>query len=502
MLPANHTALLPDNLRDLYNLYEEHAAWYSGNPVMLSNVYYARAVTPTPRGRFWAIEMRDERRAMVHVPMAADLARVSADLLFSEAPEITIPAATENNPEAQATQERLDLLITKCSLQQRLSEAAETAAALGGVFLKVNWDKSLSEFPIVSIVQPDYALPEFRWGKLYAVTFWTNLEVELEGVVWRLVERHEAGSILSGLYRGTAVNLGGQVDLKQRADTATIPPFVSTGYDRLMCVYVANCLPNRRWRSLPFGRSDYDGLESMMDSLDEAWTSWMRDLRLGAPRIFASDTLVDRDDNGNPVFSIDKEAYVLFNAAGVSSGAIDEQLVLKAFDIRAEEHSQTCEALVRQIIDRAGYSPSAFGMENGNVESGRALMVRERKGLQTAAKKGGYWQPVLEELCEIMLHVDRTHLFGTSAIMRPQVTLQDSIQTTTYDMAETLDMLHRAQSVSTEIKVRMLHPDWQDAQVMEEVARITDETAPPPMPDIEAFGNEEEPEEESEEADA
>ena len=36
-------------------------------------------------------------------------------------------------------------------------------------------------------------------------------------------------------------------------------------------------------------------------------------------------------------------------------------------------------------------------------------------------------------------------------------------------------MMHDAQSVSTYIKVKMMHPDWEEGEVQEEVSRIMQE---------------------------
>lgn len=43
-------------------------------------------------------------------------------------------------------------------------------------------------------------------------------------------------------------------------------------------------------------------------------------------------------------------------------------------------------------------------------------------------------------------------------------------------VAQTLSLLQQAQAVSTDTKVRTLHPDWDDVAVAEEVERILTET--------------------------
>src|SRR5690606_1023511 len=106
---------------EIYELYREHDAWYSGDPVRLSDVYSAR-ISPTPRGRFWATEIKAERRTMLHIPIAGDIAATSANLLFSEPPKFYIPESDEGISDAQAAQERLAELVDIGDVISRLIE--------------------------------------------------------------------------------------------------------------------------------------------------------------------------------------------------------------------------------------------------------------------------------------------------------------------------------------------------------------------------------------------
>src|SRR5690606_9676202 len=103
----------------------------SGDPEQLAKVYAGLVATPTPKGRFWAKEIRDERRVMLHVPIAGDIAETSADMLFSEVPDISIPEAHEERaPDgAKEAQDRLWAIIDAGGVHNKFLEAAESAAA-------------------------------------------------------------------------------------------------------------------------------------------------------------------------------------------------------------------------------------------------------------------------------------------------------------------------------------------------------------------------------------
>src|ERR1017187_8419450 len=81
----------------VYELYAEHDAWYSGDPLRLANIYSARTYTPTPRGKFWARKTDEERRVMLHVPVAGDISATSSALLFGEHPRVRIPEADSDS---------------------------------------------------------------------------------------------------------------------------------------------------------------------------------------------------------------------------------------------------------------------------------------------------------------------------------------------------------------------------------------------------------------------
>jgi len=451
-----------------YTDYALRAAWYGGDMEALANLYAAHLSNPFDRrSAFWAEQSRGERRTLLHIPMAGDIAAVSANLLFGEHPVITCEDA--------AAQDRLDAIIEDSQAVNTLVEAADAASGMGGVFLKVNWDAELAPYPILSIAQADAALPEFRHGILTACTFWRVLQDDGQ-TVWRVLERHEDGSIETALYRGSPDSIGGRVALTERAETADIAPFVRTGIDGLLCRYVPNMRPNRRRRGSDLGRADTDGCESLMDSLDEVYTSWLRDIRLGRGRVIVPEEFLQFDaTTGTPFFDSNREAFVALSAP-IGSGEAAQQISVQQFAVRAAEHLATAQELVTRIVTAAGYSPQTFGLNiQGTAESGTALRMRESRSYQTTAAKAQYWRDPLADLFEILLQVDRLHLGGTVTPERPNVSMQDGVVQGAQELAQTVVLLQQAQAASVDTRVRMVHPDWSEEQVAAEVQRINDE---------------------------
>jgi A118 family predicted phage portal protein len=405
----------------------------------------------------------------MHVPIAGDLCGGSADLLFSEPPKLTVDDTT--------TQARLDELVDDGMLTT-LQTAAEVGAALGGVYLRPVYDKDLSDRPWIVAEHADRAIPEWTWGRLSAVTFWKVVREE-DGQVWRWLQRHEPGLIFHGLYQGTAEKLGRPVPLEDDPATAGFAPLVGedgsipTGYDKLDVVYIPN-QSSRRWRSVDrlqhLGRSDLDGVEPLMDALDETYSSWMRDIRLGKGRIIVPETYLQSNGPGRGAsWNPDQEAFSGVNVLRSGDGMA---LTVAQFAIRVQEHRETAEDLVNQILRSAGYSGQTFGLGDGVAVTATEVTARERRSMTTRGRKILRWRPALAQLVEALLAVDQ-HVFGGPVTpQRPTVEFEDSVQEDPLSLANTADVLRRAQAASTDTLVRMAHPEWDEDQVAAEVQRI------------------------------
>lgn len=481
--PPRHYAPFQEDAR-------EAAAWYGGDPAELGALYGGAASTSrTSTGgrfsRFWSRRAASagDSRQRIHVPLAADVAATSADLLFGDDPELTIPEAHSDSPDAGAVacEDRLNQLAATLGLTNTMLEAAEIAAGIGGVYLRPGWDHDVADHPLLDVVHADAAVPEFRWGILTAVTFWRVVSEDNSQVV-RHLERHEPGVIFHGLYRGSKDKLGVKVDMADDASTGALRARLDEtgalrlpdGVDGLACRYIPNTLPNRKHRTSPIGRSDCAGTESVMDALDETFTSWMRDIRLGQARLIVPDEFLKKAGRGKgSAFDLDQEIFTPLDmdpAHTERAGISDVQ-----FKIRFEEHAATAEAHIERVVQTAGYSPQTFGLQRGAGQRDRtATEVRaaEGKTMRTAARKRRYFEPALEAVLWNLLVIDRAEFTPGLELFRPRVELCDDVDSDAHRTAETIDLLRRAQAASTLTLVGMRSPELEGDELAAEVARI------------------------------
>lgn len=464
----------------------EADAWYSGDPDKLTAFYggpvrKARAGGESGWSRFWSRRSNDQAtaRQRIHVPAAADIAATSADLLFGDEPRITIPEAHEETAEgdAKATEDRLVEILDADGLASTLLEGAEVCAGISGVYLRPAWDPTLANHPMLTVVHADHAVPEFRWGKLVAVTFWR--EITGDGGVWRHLERHEPGRILHGLYFGDADHLGVRRALGDLPDTAGIDADeirLPGGIGGLDVRYVPNVRPNRKHRGKPVGRSDTAGSESLMDGLDETMTSWLRDIRLGKARIVVPEEFLERDGRGRGAsFDVDAE---VFSPLNMDPGDMYKAGITPVeFKIRTEEHARTIAELFERVVVTAGYSPQTFGLQgDGAEQTATEVDAREGRSLRTTARKQRYWRAALEDVLEMVLAIDADLFASGITPMRPRVEFAEPAGDPR-KVAETIELLRRAQAASTETLVRMAQPDLEGEELAAEVERVLDETS-------------------------
>jgi A118 family predicted phage portal protein len=506
-LPTGGGAWPPPQIAELLPSLNQWSAWFSGSAADLTKAYsdqrtgqtfdrtsqYRGGLVGAAARMFWGRPIGDltKPQTRLHVPIAADLCQTSADLLFATPPTISSSDDT--------TQQRLAVLVDD-GLHSQMAEAAEVSAALGGVYLRVSWDAQLLDRPFLTSVHADGAVPEFRYGRLVAVTFWHVVKVEGQRT-WRHLERHELdsvgnGLILHGLYQGGAGELGRPVDLATVDATAPLAQLVdaggaiSTHCPGLAVEYVPNQRPQRRWRTHPlgrnFGRSDLDGVEPLMDALDETYSSWMRDLRLGKARILASESVLENLGPGRgAAFDSDQE---IFSPLRVLTSRESSGLPIEAvqFEIRYAEHQATAQQLTEDILRSVGYSVQTFGeTQDGGAGGTTATEVhaRERRSYNTRDRKLRHWRPGAHRIVSKLLAVDRA-IFGSQ--VQPdsiEVEFSESVQESVEAVARTAELLRRAEAASTRTLVGMVNPDLEPKQLEEEVARICAE-AGRAVPDV------------------
>lgn len=449
---------------------------------LLGSIEYSFWGQPTPPG---------EKRTRTHVPVAGDLAATSASILFGKPPVIR---SSLDGKAGALNNAWFDTLLDD-HFHRRLLDAGELAAAHGGVYLRAVWDTEVQAKPWLVSVPADVGVPFFTYDKLKAATFWQVLADNGDDVL-RHLEMHvpSQNAIYHGLYHGNQTDLGERIPMDAHEVTKRIASdprvvggtitFPNQPLNASSVVYVPNLTPNRIFRDLgpqawPIGRSDYQGVENLMDNLDEVYSSWMRDVRLAKSRIIVPPEYLDNIGRGRgAVWEPDREVLSPLSMLHDDGGA--NQIVLSQFAIRFQEHQATCEDLIRRIVNDAGYSSLTFGdyeSGSGSAMTATEVNMRERKTLTTRSRKITNWRPALADAIYSLMVIERQN-FGNTLITpeRPNIEFVETSGADITVLAETALALENAGAASKQVLVQLVHPDWSPEQVNEEVTRIFAET--------------------------
>jgi hypothetical protein len=515
--------------------FREHDAWWSGDTYELSRIYSGVGLqhTHTHNGRpyrggvlgtltkFWIGQpvVLNEDRTKAHYDMPGVLARLSSALLFSERPKIRYPKPADM-PEAAAGapawkhpgQDRLDVIMASDETHAELLKSGEYSAALGGAYLAVTWDSKLRQNVRIRAYAADCAIPDFQDGILTGVTLWTQYERNTD--VFRLLERHDYGMISWTLWKGGPKTLGVIVPLNTLDETAHYNGFrtpaelaaaldsplsysetvtVATGVDELAVVYYPNDMPQTEWRKLGvlanLGRSDFAGNEERFDNLDQILSSLMRDIENGGGRVIIPEQYLEAGAPGTgSQFDKNRQYYSGINALGGANDPLASQLTISQFAIRVEDHLQAMDAIKRLIADKCGYSPQHLGLQPNSHSTGPKTATEVEADFTaselTRDKKALFIKPALAKLAQVALAIDGVVFPGQGGALYeelPDIEFAAISQVDVQKNATVVGLLYAAEAASRWTRVRIAHPDWDDPQIAEEVARLEEEFAQPPM---------------------
>ncbi|WP_350347253.1 phage portal protein [Agromyces sp. G08B096] len=507
--------------------FRELDAWYTGDAQTLAEIYSGQAAAAAPthtvNGRAYRggilgslskmfvgqPVVPDEKRMRMHLPLAADLCTLSADLLFGEAPQVVFrnptpdAAPADGEPVTKWThpaQDRLDEIIGADEAHAELLLAGEYAAALGGSYIAVAWDKELQDHVFPKAYAADSAIPTFRHGRLWSVKLWSEYHDGNE--VYRLVEEHQRGTVEFTLYRGTARTLGKPVQIEERPETAhyaslrtpadydvldgELPQSVkiATGSDRLAVAYMPNARPVRDWRKLGplayLGRSDLDGVQDILDKVDMTWSSLMRDIENGQGRLIMPEEFLTVNGPGQGS-TADLYRQVFTPVAGGLGKSTDNSggITIAQFAIRVQEHLDTINGLKKELASAVGYSESHLGLDDARGErTATDVQADLSDSERTRDKKALYAKAALARWSLAALEIDKAVFGGTDVgdlTSAPDVVFAPVSQADPEKMARTAQLLDAARAATRETIVRTVHPDWDDDEVKVEADGIRDE---------------------------
>lgn len=470
----------PPEVADKWAAIEDHRRYYHNDRAqMLAHSPYWNAT--------------NERKAVfTPVPLARDMARISSQLLFSESPRFSL----KNN------QEVLDGLVAKNALDAHLQEAGENVAVEGIGGLRVfRDDEALEGTPIIEYVPGDQVIWDVRHGRFVVGGAVVVTRVVHRGQsgqpspiattpntytaenrraydVYRLIEYHEPGKVSRKLYRGAYRHLGSEIPLDE------FPEFGGLAEEEATLEGVSTLL---MWRNVPNGHSDLDGLEALLDRVNDGFSYGYDKLRKSIPVTF-----VDRSIASESGFA-DLTGMVL-----TGDGQIDRSMLENAVKtvetvqpgLASDDHIAMVRHFMDCALEFAGYSRATWGRDDGgSADSGKALKLRQVRTLMTRAGKERMAVDAIGRALGVAIAWAHG---GDVEESRPEIELGDGMPDDRLETAQELELLTRAEAISVKEKVKRLHPEAGDEQIDELISDIqNDNSGPQPRLGRLSFGEEE-----------
>lgn len=502
----------PADVAEAAPLYREWLTWYRGDVRELQNFYANFSTAGNMRVRpsqmaggvvgmlgrgLWGRPVNQSGQVRQHVPVARDVAALSAALIFAEPPAFNLPDAPSGDP----SQAALDAVLEDDGVYASLHEAAELGAAAGGVYLRASANVALADGPIVEAILPDQAIPDFYGPWLQAVTFWRIISERDKTPIVRHLERHEMTPgtparpgvcvVYHAVFEGATDRLGRRMSLADYPDTERFAGLVDDqgriviGTSKLDVIYVPDMLPNPMLPGGRLGRSAFDGATTQMDQMDETWSSWMRDIRLGKGRLVVPRQYTRRlGDGEGSYFDPEQEVFQAVNANLGASDSPTLQISIAQFAIRVTEHQQTAAELWRIILKNAGLNGNEENSEDSPGQTATGVNDKASRKRSTRSVKIRYWTPQLRRLSLVLQELQKLYWPGSfPGVPRPaDIEWPDASAPDAETLARTVQLLDAAGALSQQTKIEMVHPEWSGDQVDAEVERIKADAPAPPDP--------------------
>jgi hypothetical protein len=428
------------------------------------------AVTPQPY----------QMKRYIAANFAGLISRLSADLLFGEEPDFI--AAQDD----ETAKEILTAIISRNRLHATNYESALSNSFRGDAVYKVRWGKrtAQAEQPeaIIEEIPASIYFPELDDDDVRKVTrvtlAWVKRDPADTRRAYLRVEAHEPGIIRHQLYdlgsvstltvpggqTSVQIAVGGrspqQVPLQTVAAYQDLPEEEETGLDHIPVFHV----PNFRYGSRFWGISDYEGLESLFESLNNRVSQIDEVLdKHVAPKIVLPPGFVDKDG---------KVRFDRMETVELHPG--DQPPSYITWDAHLTAAFTQFDKLLDLLFMLSETAPSAFGLDKfGVAESGRALRLRLLRTLAKINRKRLYYDTALKQALLTAQILDVTHGSGSYEPAEPTIQWADGLPEDMVELVEIESQRMAAGNTSVESSIRRL--DGPDA-VEAEMDRITGDT--------------------------
>jgi len=374
---------MPKNILDFQEFQiRENYLWFLGNEDLLADFYQTktnRITTIDTRDSFFYSHVDGEIR-VVHSGMPSLISYSRATLLMSGGVDQFVQ---ENEEVDEDTTDLLDDILIDNKMNF-INKSAATTESWGKKFAyKLSFDPDITEFPIIEKFIPlNYESIKKR-GRQHELIFKTTFQFDKEA--FELQEIYGFGYIRYKLFKKKESKLI-EVPITTLEETKDLEEFT---FDSNIMLALEK----------EIDKSDYRGIISEFDALDETWSQLMDEIRKGRSKTYIPEILAD-----NKTFDEFNTNYVITGTDDREGGK--NEIKQNQPDIRVKQYTESIVAIRSNILAVVKLNPLTVGI-NDNVganASDDSLVQRETTSLRTRKDMIPEWELFLERFYNTLLN--------------------------------------------------------------------------------------------------
>ena len=346
---------------------------------------------------FWRVVKSDSVK--LHFPLAGMISDAMANLLFHEAPELSMEA--KNEKDTKLLTEILVNTLEENSFDELLQKGGQLESYSGTLACRVIIDTNFSEYPIIKF----HPASEFElvdeYGRVKEIVF--NDIYTYNKKKYVLKSHYGKGYIRYLLFdeRDKEVSLNTIPETSQLKDIFLIDKN-GNPLKLLLATYKVNRTCDNEFIDSLYGESDYSSLMDAFQAIDETYSAIIDRVRKGHILTAVSEDLTQVDQYGNrkKIDDYQVKTIVLNSNPDPNLKSVYDRTIP---NIDISGLYESLQQMLRNALSRVGLSPITV-IENlgGANASAQALEIREGVSARTRETKIRLWEKFLNDISRLI----------------------------------------------------------------------------------------------------
>ena len=398
---------------------EEYIVWYLGDSDRLKNFFTrANAISynldplynENKKSYFWAVSSTEHDIKRTHSGHPRNIVDTLVCIM-------TIPNITNDSDKTSTVNDNLQKILKANRFKQQITQLSRPLTLVEGWGAwKINWDRKLSDYPILLYYRADRVDFIYQSGQLRAIIYKDFYQNE-EGHDYVLYETRrlgdytdEAGNTTTSLYIEKELYEITKSDMLIPCKLETLPQLK----DVVPQVIISNFkhflgYPNIFYHDVSeefYGRSIFTGKTDIFDDLDQCMSQGANAVRRSTIHEYFNALYLENDpETGLPIQpeAFDRK-YIKYKGAqgadGDAAGSLPVQVVQPA--INFTQYDEETRSLLLNAISGI-MSPATLGIDIAKKDNADAQREKEKVTIFTRNNLLDEEEPIFEHICSDLL---------------------------------------------------------------------------------------------------